>query len=764
MAARNSDIIDLHALLRTYLSKWYLFVISIVACLVLGFLVCRIHKTKYGVRANILIQQEANSPLGALEGGIGDLFGSSGDVDDEIFVLSSHSLYRDVVRDLGLNRTHYVRLGFLKKELVYPDFPVDVTTAASVPDTLRKSITFKIKIDQKGLAEITARTAKEKFPEVKDVRLPYAMKTPYGTFNIAATEYYVKGKPLTTTVIYSGYHMAAEDLALDITSEIANKKSNVIEMGINTPNPVMGEMILQDVIDKYNERGIRETSLQGEKTAAFLENRLALLDKELQNNEEVYQSYREKEGLFDVKSELAYLGERRGMVEKALIEAETQMEILQLTYDFLRQPSNRYELVPMTVDSPTLQKAIADYNDVLIERNDMIANGVNADNQAVQRITAQVNATHDNLVNTVKRNFLNMQVTVKDLRNQVATSDSRLKKLPGQSRNIMEIERHLLVQHTLNSFLLQRQEENAIIMANAVPKGTIVDEPYTLNKPLGISNLVIMVVAFMVGIMLVPVFLYLLKLFRNRVESRRDIESHTSAPILGEMCTDRSGNQLVVSTSSTQPSAELFRLMRANLLFVLNDDNDRVVLLTSSTSGEGKSFISVNLAASLALMGKKVLLMGMDIRAPRLADYLNVRPRFGLTQYLSASDITLSDIILKHPVDDLPSLDVVVAGPVPPNPAELLTSHKVDDLFAQLRQMYDYIIVDTAPVGMVSDTFTLNRVSDATVYVTRINRTSIHDVDFIDDIYSNSRLKKLSVVINGVKGKKTYGYGHKTRK
>lgn len=297
-----------------------------------------------------------------------------------------------------------------------------------------------------------------------------------------------------------------------------------------------------------------------------------------------------------------------------------------------------------------------------------------------------------------------------------------------------------------------------MLLANAVPKGQVVDEPYTLKKPIGMGKMSIMIIALLFGLMLPPVYLYLLKLLRGKIESRKEIEQRTSAPILGEMCIDNSGNSLVVSPSDTSSTSELFRLMRANMLFIFNDVNDKVVLLTSSKSGEGKTFISINLAASLALLGKKVLLVGMDIRLPRLAEYLNISSRYGLTQYLSSSDISLDSVIVKSPEKDLPTLDIILAGPVPPNPAELLASTRVDDLFARLRQMYDYIVVDSAPVGMVSDTFTLNRISDATIYVTRVNVTSTSDVDFIEEIHEEKRLKKLSVVVNGVKSKKTYGY------
>lgn len=267
-----------------------------------------------------------------------------------------------------------------------------------------------------------------------------------------------------------------------------------------------------------------------------------------------------------------------------------------------------------------------------------------------------------------------------------------------------------------------------------------------------------MALAFLLGLVFPPIILYIRRLLRSKFETKDEVETLTNIPILGEMCTNKSGNSLVVKPNGSSTAGELFRLIRANLQFVLNGKDDKVVLMTSTISGEGKSFISINLASSLAMLNKRVLLMGMDIRSPKLAEYLSLNSRHGLTEYLSTDDITLNDIILKEPVQH--NMDVIVAGPVPPNPAELLASQRVDDLFAQLRTMYDYIIVDSAPVGMVSDTFSLARVSDATVYVCRANYTSMRDVKFFNNVYSENRLRKMALVVNGTNAKKGYGYGY----
>ena len=757
MAKRNhSDIINIRGALKLYWSKWYLFVISVGCCLILGFLFCRMYKQKYGVRANVLIVQEESNPMMTI-GGLGELFGSSGYVDDEIFVITSHSLYRDVVRDLGLNKTHYVRQGFLKSDLVFPDYPIDVFAAAGIIDTLKSTLSFKVKVGEDGLADVTIKGKYGKIEDAKDIRLPHTFKTNFGEFTVDRTEYYPKGKSVTSTILVTGYHSAAEDLALDITSEIANKKSNVIELSYNTPNAVMGEMILQDVIDKYNIRGINEKNLQGQKTAEFIDERLALLGSDLSDAEGTIQQFKENQGIIDVRSEAAYQTNKRGTLEASLLSSETQLEVLRMTLEFIDNPENRYQIIPTIVDSESAAAVINTYNNLIAERENMLRT-VSEDNQAIVRINHRLDSYRTNIISTVNQNIDKTRIMINDLRKQLGQTTGRLSNVPGQERTTIDMNRQLQVKQQLYLFLRQRQEENAMLLANAVPKGQVVDEPYTLKKPIGMGKMSIMIIALLFGLMLPPVYLYLLKLLRGKIESRKEIEQRTSAPILGEMCIDNSGNSLVVSPSDTSSTSELFRLMRANMLFIFNDVNDKVVLLTSSKSGEGKTFISINLAASLALLGKKVLLVGMDIRLPRLAEYLNISSRYGLTQYLSSSDISLDSVIVKSPEKDLPTLDIILAGPVPPNPAELLASTRVDDLFARLRQMYDYIVVDSAPVGMVSDTFTLNRISDATIYVTRVNVTSTSDVDFIEEIHEEKRLKKLSVVVNGVKSKKTYGY------
>ena len=757
MANNKSDSINMAEILRNYISHWYLFAISLVCCLGLGFFVAHVHKDKYAVHANVIVEGETKSPLAGMTDLSSMLSGGSSGVLDEIYVISSHSLYRDVAKSLGLNKTHYLRLGIMNNLLLYPEWPIDVYASEEMLDTLSRTFSFKVSVDEKGLADIVVRGPEHYKEKYKDVKLPYNVATPYGEFTVDRTKYFPKGESLTAKVNITGYHKAAEELSKDITSSIPTKHSNVVELNYITKNPGLGEAILDAVIQKYNERGIRETNAQAVKTAQFLEERIRLLASDLSESEASMQTFKENQGIVDVTHEAAYQTQKRAAVEAELIAAETQLDVIRLMRDFVSKPENKYELIPVSVDSESLQSAIGGFNGMIMKRNELLRT-VKPENIAVQRLNERIDAQRSNIISTVNQLYDNTAVTVRDLRNQMSSTGSRLGNIPAQERAVIDMRRQLQIKQQLFLFLRQRQEENAMLMANALPKGTLVDAAYTSTEPVGMGKKAILFIAFIMGLCLPPAYLYTRKLIRNRFESREELERMSDVPMLGEMCTDRSGRNLVVSPSDTSSATELFRLMRANLLFVLNDESDKVVLVTSSVSGEGKSFIASNLAATLSLLSKKVLLVGMDIRAPKLSSYLGVRPAPGLTQYLAGNDVSLSQIIQKSPVEGLTDLDIIVAGPIPPNPAELLASKRVDQAFAELRGMYDYIIVDSAPVGLVSDTFSLDRIADATVYVCRVNYTRNSDIRELNRLYEQGKLKKLSLVVNGTKSHKSYGY------
>ena len=753
----ESEIIDIVGLLKTYMSKWYYFVISVIICCGLAFGYTKLKKPVYQVNANVLISQEEDGGGMASLGGVADLFGSSGYVEDEVFVISSHSVFKEVAKDLGLYKNRFVKRNLLMKDFKYNKFPIEIYAKDGIADTLRSLIKFDINVNKEGLVDVEVEAEKKTIAEIEDGKFPLKINTIYGEFTLMQTKDYPPGEKLRSIITFMGYDVAAENLSEDVSVGIASKKSNVIALNIQTSDIEFGKDLLNEIVIKYNDRGVEEKSLKGRRTSKFITERIELIEADLASSEAVIEEYKRNNGIVDVSSEASYQLSKKGALEDKLLRAETDFEIIKITREFISNPENAYSMIATSPGSASVQAAISAYNQMILRRMDLERNA-KGNNVALQALTQQIDASRENINESLKKAFETAQYTLGELRAEMSQVGGRLDKIPKQEREYLSLRRQQEIKQQLYLFLLKRLEETELMIANSVPKGIVVDEAYSLNEPVSMSKKMLLMLAVMVGLVLPIVFIYIRKLLRSKFETKDELEKLTNVPVLGEICIDKSGNSLVVKDKGSSIVSELFRLVRTNMQFVMSGKEDKVVLLTSTVSGEGKSFVSINLAASLSILGKKVLLVGMDIRNPKLAEYLSLNVCKGLTEYLSSENVTLDDIIIHEPI--LQNLDIITAGPVPPNPAELLMLDRVDELFVQMRTKYDYIIVDSAPVGMVSDTFSLARISDATVYVCRANYTSMREVNFINNLYLENRLKKMSLVVNGTNAKKGYGYGY----
>lgn len=758
---KNNDIIDVRRILAEWMSKWYWFVISVIVCIGLAFLYTKIKKPEYLVKANIVISQNDKSGMVGMSD-ITDLFGSNGKVDDEVFVVSSHSVLKQVAENLELHKNRLVRDGFLKNHIAYKEFPVEIYPSdANMADTLSTAIVFKLKVDKKENVSITAKAKKKKIAEVEDKKFPVTVKTPYGDFVFNKTSCFVAGKPLKTTITFLSYDAVAEDLAEDVNVSIASKKSNVIKMDMKTVDVDFSRAVLDEMVKVYNQRGINERNAEGMKTLEFIDSRLDILSNDLATSEEDVETYKKQHRIVDVAAEATYQTTKKAKLENELIASETEFEILKMTDEFLSDPNNKYELIPTTVATASVKDAINNYNGLIVRRMNL-ARTAKDGNISLKMLNEQIDAVRENILTSLARTIDQQKVELGELRSQFGGTSAKLGNIPTQEREYRSIQRKQSIKEQLYIFLLKRREETAMLIANATPKGIIVDEAYALQEPVSMKKKIVLLIALMLGLIIPPVLIAIKNFLRNKFSDKEELERHTSIPVLGEICTDRSGDHLVVKPGVTSSVAELFRLVRANLQFVLSGHGDKVVLMTSTMSGEGKSFITINLAASLALLGKRVLVIGADIRKPRLLEYLSLPAHKGLTEFLSNPAMTIDQLVIKRG-ESVP-FDLIVAGPVPPNPAELLLSTRFDDLIATLRDDYDYILIDSAPLGMVSDTYTLARLSDATIYVCRANYTSLSDIKFVNNVYSQDKLKKLSLVVNGTSTRKGYGYGYGEKK
>lgn len=759
MSKNNSELIDFPGLLRAYAAKWYWFLTSVIICCTAGFIYSRTVKPEYEVRANIILADEngASHLMAGGLSGMSDLLGTNANATDEVAILMSHSVLRNVTRQLGLNRDHIVRKFPLISRFAYDDFPVDVVPDPEINiDTLRTALYFDIHLHKNGRADISLEAKRKTVANEKSVPLPHTLQTPWGKFTVTTTPHWKKGSDIKTSISIVNFDIAAENLRRSIGAGLASKHSRIISLQIITDNVDYASDVLNTLIAQYNARSTDEQQQQTSATADFINDRVTMLRGELNRTESLIADYKQNEKIADIQSNGSVIFERMKETEKSLQESEINLRITRFVLQSIRESAKDNSPVPVQ-GSDAVAAQIREYNRMLLRRQRM-AESARPDNPALIRLDDEIETYRNTLLATISSNVERLEILAREFRDVYNTTLSQVADIPAQEKTFHAIERERAIQEQIYLFLLQKQEETAILLSNISPKGVIIDQAYSLNENKAVTTTVIMLMAFVLGLAIPPVIMLARKLFRRKFDTLEEVENRTDIPVLGEICEDKSGRSLVVRPGEVTPSAELFRLIRTNLQFILRGADNKVVLVTSTTSGEGKSFISVNLAASMAIMRKRTLLIGMDIRRPRLASYLDINPSRGLTQYLADPSIGIDSIITPNAV--MTDFDLIVAGPTPPNPAEMLASDTVDNLFAQLRRRYDYIIIDAAPVGMVSDTFLLNRIADATLYITRAAHTNLSDIDFASRIADDKRLPHMAIVVNGTKSRKGYGYGY----
>lgn len=761
----NNETVNLIEIAKTIKNNWLIFLISVICCVGLAFTYSKISKDKYVVVSNIMIRADMSSSSGNMVGsfmqqmGLGNLMGQSVSVDDELHIITSHSLMLETAQKMELNRVHIFKENFFNRWVEFNGYAVDVIDINNVCDTLRTTLNFKVKLDKEGRADIKVNSGFFKeYANVKDVELPCTLNTIYGDFIVTSTPDYIPGEKYNYNVRVSGFDYTAEELGKNVTMYIPDKMSNLITLSIETPYISYGKELLNTICDLYNKRGIDEKNIEATNSERFINERLEIIRKELNEAEIQVEQYKKEHNLSDIETEIKAVLENNIQSHRQLVEAETMSQVIDHIISFISQPENKYEMVPFSASLEVgAASFIESYNKLVLARLNMLASAKEG-SPALALLEKQIDASRENVITSLHTSKASNDIALNELRKQEEKITSRISTAPTQEREFISIYRQKVIKEELYIFLLQKYEENALTLAITSPKGQIVDRAFNYNKPSSLSTAALLIIGFIIGLLIPSLYLYIKYLFRTKFSSREELEQITRIPILGEVCINYSKERVVVREGDTSSIAELFRLMRTNLQFLLTGKNDKVILLTSSVSGEGKSFVSVNLSISLSLLKKRTIIIGLDIRNPQLAEYMNIRSRLGMTNYLASDEIKVDDIIVPSNIN--PMLDVIVAGPIPPNPAELLLNQRLDNLFKELREKYDYIIVDSAPVGMVSDTFSLTRIADTTVYVCRANYTQRDHIRYCNSLVTEERLRNVSLVINATTAKQGYGYGY----
>jgi capsular exopolysaccharide synthesis family protein len=720
----------------------------------------------YKVQSTITLRKEKGM-AGMLDmsmvAGLGLSTPSSKEVEDEIQILVSKSLTSQMIKELGIETEYFKKDGWKYIEL-YPSSPIKLLVPNCYNDTTKiECIQFEVEKVKVGYEiSIRANSFSKTFSTNSiNSKLP----TPYGDFKLVQIGS-INDNSSYKICSYSVKYLI-DRYNKDIKVASLNKKSNGISIISESSCPKKSEIIINKLVDLYNTDEIIDKNQLATNTAKFIEERLKLISSDLLNEELKVERYKKVNKLTDLESEAGLFLEASSDYEKKLAEIETQLNLVSNIESYIKDNRNQYSTVPlnMGVKDESVLTVMQEYNKALLERM-RIMRSSNDKNPVIAQMEMQLKEMRANILLTMSSVKEGLKISKNDLLSKGKQFDSKIKAVPTQERQYIEIKRQQEIKEKLYLYLLQKREENALSLANTVPTAKINDAAYTTNKPIAPRRIILYGIGLILGLFIPIVVLYIIELLNDTISDKKEFKKIIKAPYIGSLIMSKDTERVVVKEGNTSTLVEMFRLVRTNLQFMLSGKKSPVILVTSSVSGEGKSFISINLSMSLALTSKKVVLVGLDIRNPMLGEYMHISKNKGATLFLSDNSYQLNDIII--PSGFHPNLDVIPAGPIPPNPAELLIDTRLEELIDNLKLTYDYIILDSAPIGMVSDTFLINRVVDNTVYVSRQAYTPREMVELINEVYETKKLNNMSVVFNGVDEASSgfshgvgYGYGRK---
>lgn len=756
MENNQNNEIDVRKIVRIVLDYWWWFAIGVTFFVTLGMLYYLRKAPNWTTDAAVMLRQrEGVSSMEAFS-----MLGLTGNqaAEDEVVVFASRGLLYQAIDAL------------------------DLWDSPAHKDGWRWVGEFRnpaLKIDYIALTE---KAEMQPFVvTVKRTRSGYKVKTKMGMFHRSTTKVEDLSQPIETGVGTLRIH-ANRELSRDTTYRVAHsrkelvvagyrkaikisqhkKESNVILLSTVSPVPERDKALLHQIIEQYNLNSVVDKNMIASNTASFIEERLNIISKELSDAEEAVSDYKAKNNIADLGAQAQLFLEASSAEQRAIVEMETQMTLLDYVDEFLHDETKNSSLIPsnLGITNGALASGISEYNSLLLHRMRILRTATE-DNPVVEQLDMQLDVIRQNIIATIGSVRESMQIRMNSLQAQDNKYNRQIKNAPEQQRDYVRVVRQQQIKERLYVYLYQKREENALMLAATSMPAKILDMPQRDVRSKSPKLLKLLFICCVLGLMLPAGALYLYILFNDTIDDVKDFERRIKAPLLGQLVQNSRGKHIAIREGESTVSAELFRQIRTNLRFVLPaDKKSPVILVTSCINGDGKSYVSSNTALSLAILGKKVVLVGLDIRKPMIAAYFGLNQKGHLTDYLAEPEITLDDIIV--PSGEHKNLDLIPCGTIPPNPAELLQTERVDELFAELRKRYDYIIVDTAPVALVSDTYLLDRVADMTLFVCRYKYTPGEMVDYINNIVDQKRMHNIACVLNGVKNMRAgYGYTQK---
>ena len=774
----KEENIDVKELLFKYLIHWPWFVGAVVACLIAAWVYLYMSTPVYTISATVLIKDDKKGgSAGMLSGleslGLDGMVSSSQNIDNEIEVLHSKTIAKEVVEDLGLYISYTDEDEFPSRN-IYKTSPVQVSLTPQEADLLEEPMIVEMTLQPQGSIDVNVKIGDDEYQKHFE-KLPAVFPTERGTLAFflppdsvlsskrtleETTDSEKTTRNITATI--NKPLAVAKGYCKNMTIEPTSKTTSVAVISLKNSNVQRGKDFINKLLEMYNINTNNDKNEVAQKTAEFINERISIISKELGSTEKDLESFKRGAGITDLTSDAQIALTGSAEYEKKRVENQTQINLLQDLQKYMQNEG--YEVLPSNIglQDVNLAAAINRYNEVLVERKRLLRTSTE-NNPTIINLDTSISAMKENVQVSLDRVLRGLFITKADLDREANRYSRRISEAPGQEREFVSIARQQEIKAGLYLMLLQKREENAITLAATANNAKIIDDAIADEAPVSPKGKMIYLIALVLGVGIPVGVIYLLELTKFKIEGRSDVEKLTSVPIVGDIpLTDEKQGAIAVFENQNNLMSETFRNIRTNLQFMLENDK-KVILVTSTVSGEGKSFISANLAISLSLLGKKVVIVGLDIRKPGLNKVFNIpRKEVGITQYLANPEKNLMDLVQLSDVSK--NLYILPGGTVPPNPTELLARDGLDKAIETLKKNFDYVILDTAPVGMVTDTLLIGRVADLSVYVCRADYTHKNEYTLINELADKDKLPSLCTVINGLDLKRRkygyyYGYG-----
>ncbi len=778
----EQSALDFQTIYSTLILNWKWFLLSIVLCCALAVAYVKLAPKVFQSSTKILIKDDESKKSGGAAGAAAaamsnlslGFMSSSNGIDNETEILNSRFLVQQTIKNLKLY-AEYKHGGMLVDTLIYAkqevNVDMDTTSLKQLNAPMKLTITREggiYHVKGKYFKPIDAETFEKAPYEINKTlaKLPAQIRTKAGTLTLTQNPVYELKEGTELKVEMISPFKASKEYFKRLTMNQTKKTANTVELTFNDESRERGVDFLNGLIDAYNyQANIDKNEIQ-KRTEDFINSRLAKISTELTGNDTNLEKYKQKNRMVDIGLNAKQAVLSSDQFDQELNKANTQVELLNEIGKYMDQPANKYQPIPTNVglEDESATALIGQYNSLALTRKQLL-HSASEDSPVVTPITAQL----EDLMTAIKRAMFQARINMKIQRNSIADMASKYEKTigvtPEQEKALTQIGRQQSVTSGLYLMLLQKREETSMSLASTADKAKII-EPAAFVDKVSPKGIIALLIAFILGVAIPAGIIYLRELLRNKILGHDDVEKLTQLPIIGDIPTasaNGSKGNIVIQENKSNLMSEIFRGLRTNLQLA-GDDKEKVFIVTSTTTGEGKTFIASNLAMSLALLEKKTIMVGLDIRKPRMAELFGISDRqHGITNILAKEECNweeVKDQIVASGVNH--NFDLLMAGPTAANPGELMVRKSLKQTIALLKEHYDYVIIDTAPVGLVADTLQLSKLADRTLFVCRADFSTKSSFTYINKLDEQKKLPNISIVINDIdlsKKKFAYSYG-----